>query len=295
VEYFFEKFDRIGIANKLTSSHINYIDMTPQELVAQWDAAAEFGTKIHKEIDEFIKKGTFPISDESKQAIEYLQQNFNLDENINSEVIIYSERIGIAGTVDLIVKNGKDGSIDIYDWKTSKRIDKTSYNNKMGLTPVTQNIMDCNYYHYSLQLSLYAHILEKEYGYKVNSLTILHLDGSRVAEYQCKYMKDTIREMLTYDRKELARQTEASLTKHYNNEYIDEMVDDHINAVENEIERMIEDHVDAIDNQTDEMLDDYDDYDEKPWDKYDLADFLGYEDEDIDNISEDQIWERTGH
>jgi hypothetical protein len=30
-------------------------------------------------------------------------------------------------------------------------------------------------------------------------------------------------------------------------------------------------------------------------DKYELADFLGYDDEDIDDIDEDDIWERTGH
>jgi hypothetical protein len=79
VKYFFQPFDKIGIANNLTSTHPNYSTMTPQILVEQWDKIAEEGTLIHNEIEQFIKnKGDETTRAKSRVAIEWIKKNFTV-------------------------------------------------------------------------------------------------------------------------------------------------------------------------------------------------------------------------
>ncbi|HQI42295.1 MAG: hypothetical protein B6D44_06185 [Ignavibacteriales bacterium UTCHB2] len=218
IEYFFHKFDSVGVANNLTMSHPNYIGMTPQELVKIWENAASEGTQVHKEIDNFIKYGTIPQNSKSKIASDWIKKIDRDKYEILSEKIIYSNEIKIAGTVDLILLNRENNTIDIYDWKTSKSIDQNSYGMKMGRVPITSNLKDCNFIHYSLQLSLYRFILESYYSLKVDKLTLLHLNNN-ITPYQCSYMQNVIIEMLKYDRFKLAKETEDSLTKEFVNEF----------------------------------------------------------------------------
>ena len=88
----------------------------------------------------------------------------------------------------------------------------------MGRVPATSTLMDCNFIHYSLQLSLYRYILENYYSLKVNNLTLLHLNNN-MTPYDCNYMKNVIIEMLKYDRVKLAKETEDSLTKEFVNDF----------------------------------------------------------------------------
>lgn len=218
IEYFFHKFDPVGVANSLTMSHPNYIGMSPIELVKIWDKAAKEGTEIHKEIDKFIKLRTQPQNSKSKIAQNWLN---NIDRNkydILSETIVYSKEIKLAGTVDLILFNKENNTLDIYDWKTSKSIDKSSYGMKMGRVPATSNLMDCNFIHYSLQLSLYRYIIENYYSLRVDKLTLLHL-GNTITTHDCTYMKNVIVEMLKYDRVKLAKETEESLTHDFEDSF----------------------------------------------------------------------------
>lgn len=218
IEYFFHKFDSVGVANNLTTSHPNYIGMTPQELVKTWESSAKDGTLIHKEIDNFIKSGILPQNTKSKIALDWLNKIDRNKYDILSEIIIYSKEIKLAGTVDLILFNKENKTLDIFDWKTSKAIDKNSYGMKIGRVPATNNLMDCNFIHYSLQLSLYRYILENYYRLKVNKLTILHLNNV-ITEYECNYMHNNIDAMLEYDKTKLAKETEDSLTKEFVNNF----------------------------------------------------------------------------
>ena len=218
IEYFFHKFDSIGIANNLTANHPAYIGMRPQELVASWEIVANEGTKIHNEIDRYIKYDETPSSTKSIQAIDWLKSIEKGKYEILSEIIIYSKEIKLAGTVDLIFCDKESKTINIYDWKTSKSMNTISYGSKMGRTQATSSLMDCNFIHYSLQLSLYRYIIEKYYGFKVSKLTLLHLNGSSVTPFECNYMEEVIEDMLKDDRIKLAKETEENLTKEYINE-----------------------------------------------------------------------------
>ena len=154
IEYFFHKFDSIGIANNLCLNHPNYIGISPQSLVRSWEETANYGTAVHKEIERYIRSDLQPKENKSQSAINWLNSiNIN-NYNILSETMVYSKKLKIAGTIDLILQNKVTGVVDIYDWKTTKSIELTSYGNKKGRKPITANLPDCNYIHYSLQLSL---------------------------------------------------------------------------------------------------------------------------------------------
>jgi ATP-dependent exoDNAse (exonuclease V) beta subunit len=114
------------------------------------------------------------------------------------EVIIYSEELGIAGSIDVLAKDTKNDTYIIIDWKTSKSISKSSFGGRMGIHPITSHLMDCKYVHYSMQLSLYRYLIEEFYGIKVSNLLIAHLKDNEckpiVADYYHKEVLDMVNE-----------------------------------------------------------------------------------------------------
>lgn len=103
---------------------------------------------------------------------------------------------------------------------TSKSIDLKSFYNKitkkyqMMKFPLN-NIMDCNYYIYSLQLSLYMYMIEKmNPKFKCKKLSIIHIDkNGNEKEYKCDYLKDDIIRMLLHYRREQKIKSQLDLDK----------------------------------------------------------------------------------
>ncbi len=93
------------------------------------------------------------------------------------EHMIYLESAGLCGQVDRV--NIIDGLLTIGDYKTCKEIKKESFTNwegpKMMLPPV-QHLQDSNYWHYALQLSMYAYIiLRHNPSLNLGALTVYHI------------------------------------------------------------------------------------------------------------------------
>lgn len=219
IKYFFKAFDSIGIANGLVANHPKYIGMSPQKLIEVWDKKAENGTNVHNEIDNYIRNNETPKLDKSILAVNWLRNYLNNNHEIYSEIIVFAKELELAGTVDLLVYNKSTDSYEIFDWKTSKKIDKSSFGNKVGTTKATSNLMDCNYIHYSLQLSLYRYILEEYYNLSISKITILHINDTDVIHHESKYYKAEIEKMLKYDKHPLQKIAEESLTKEYINPF----------------------------------------------------------------------------
>jgi ATP-dependent exoDNAse (exonuclease V) beta subunit len=216
-KYFFPPFDKIGIANNLTTTNDNYLHLTPQELVSEWDKIAEEGTLIHSEIENYINEKEKASHPKSKMAIEWIKEDVIAIEryDIYSEVIVYSKELELAGTIDLLIYDKMKDEYKILDWKTNRRIETQSYGNKMGNHEATGHIMDCNYYHYSLQLSLYRYILENYYGVRVSGAAICHLTNSRPQFYKTHYHEETVKQMLLADREKLKTKSDNLLTKDF--------------------------------------------------------------------------------
>jgi len=213
IHYFFKQFDTVGIANNLTSTNERYQHLSSAELIAQWDKIAEEGSIVHSEIEQFIKKGALPTRPKSKLAVNWIKNKIDEKYELSPEVIVYSKELGIAGTIDLLLYDTEDSTYKILDWKTSKRIFTTSYNSQMGNTPESANLMDCNFIHYSLQLSLYQYLLENYYGINVTGSAIIHIDENKITSYKTQYFKNEIENMLNADLKALKQRAEDSLTK----------------------------------------------------------------------------------
>lgn len=197
IHHFFEKFDQVGIAQKLINTHPKYSGKTVDEVIKEWSKGAIRGTIVHNELEAFIKENITPEHEMSIIGAEWIKEKQkDPDNTFFSEVIIYSKELGIAGTIDVLVYNKKQDTYHLVDWKTNKRIDKTSYKKKIGILNSTKHMQDCNFNHYSLQLSFYRYILERYYGINVGSQTLFHLKENRYEIYPVNYHEEELINML---------------------------------------------------------------------------------------------------
>ena len=193
VSEFFEKFDKQAVALKLVTTIPKYKGMTTAALIREWDAAAEYGTAVHKEIEDYIKLKKLPEMDRATACIDWLEKYLKKsDYELFSEVIVYSEELKIAGTIDLLVFDKISKKYNILDWKTSKEIKTDSYKMKTGNRPETADLLDCKFNHYALQLSLYRYLLENHYNITLDDQLIIHIGKNSVHGYIAPYLEGHI-------------------------------------------------------------------------------------------------------
>lgn len=176
--------------------------------------ACDHGTKVHDMMENlFYQKNekrlkTFGLGGK----IDVEKGNYRLDKDraVYPEIMLsykFDDYLKVVGQADLVIKENNE--ISIYDWKTSKSIDKESYfdrNTKKRETmkfPVN-NLMSSNYWSYSLQLSLYMYIIQKMHPtFKCKKLALIHIDRDfKETEYECPYLKDEVEKILLHYRKE---------------------------------------------------------------------------------------------
>ena len=194
---FFRKFDQEKIAQKLTTEHTKYMHMSVEELIEQWSKGAERGTIVHNELELFINEGVEPKHKLATTGWEWIKDKQKNPDNIfHSEVIVFSKKLKIAGTIDLLIHNKKSDTYHLLDWKTNKRIDERSFGGKKGILNSTEHLDDCNFNHYSLQLSFYRYILENHYGLKVDKQLLFHLKENNYKIYDINYHENDLVNML---------------------------------------------------------------------------------------------------
>lgn len=146
-----EEFDSDRIAARVAA----YRGCTPEEVKQEWSKAAPHGTRVHSCIEEwFLSFG------EKKEGVHFnwvgtLEAILSRGKCYN-EVIVFSRECLCAGTADLLVEL-PDGNFAIYDWKTNATIRQRSYRGKRMKAPLA-HLEDCNFVHYSLQLSIYSEL-----------------------------------------------------------------------------------------------------------------------------------------
>lgn len=209
------------ILEKLGIEEVKFNDKV-KEILETWhntrDEACDHGSMVHSILEEsFYGREHFDLSNyESPQIVGNYVCNpgyytLDIEHGIYPEYLISwitPEGLKISGQIDLIVRNGND--ISIYDYKTNKEIKKKSFfnttkkRNVMMKYPLN-NIMDCNFWHYSLQLSLYAYLVEKvNPELNIKELKLIHIarDGKQTI-YDVEYLKSDIERMLKHYAKSL--------------------------------------------------------------------------------------------
>jgi ATP-dependent exoDNAse (exonuclease V) beta subunit len=144
-------------------------------------AAAAEGTIMHKSIESYLLFGTeLPDTKESKMFLRFHKYMANRGYvPYRSEQVVWDIDYYLAGSVDMMYIHETDigekvPDIYLIDWKRSKEISQNGYG-KTGIGIMAEK-SDCNYEHYSLQLNIYKHLLEKNYRMRIvrMALVILH-------------------------------------------------------------------------------------------------------------------------
>lgn len=212
VHKYFPKFDADLIIRRMmngknwTSS--KYYGMTAEEIKQSWNdlgkSATTEGTKLHKSIEVYYNNmgynSSFCLPADDEQSDEYkMFLNFANDHPeltpYRTEWEVFDEQSDIAGSIDMIFKN-EDGTFSIYDWKRTKEIKlKNMYRGK-GFSYMKE-YDDCNYIHYSLQLNIYKHILEKLYGLKIRDmyLVCMHPNYDNYKKYEVCDLQSVVQTM----------------------------------------------------------------------------------------------------
>lgn len=109
------------------------------------------------------------------QAINFYNDYKDMYELIGCEIYLGDEEFDECGATDQILYNKYTGGIVIIDYKTNKEIKKESYKHKKMLIPL-HKYDDCNYIHYSIQLSGYKYKFEKNTKFKVDETFIVYFN-----------------------------------------------------------------------------------------------------------------------
>ena len=209
----------------------NEFNKAQQELLDLWDEenrkSCERGTKIHLDIENsFYTKAKdislqkFGIGGKFECKKDYPE--LDLQYGAYPEYLIYYESddkvIRLAGQIDLIVKSGNE--IYLIDHKTNKKIDQKSGYNSSTRSSVKMkyplnNLPDCNFYHYTMQLSTYAWMLQKiNPNFIIKDLILNHYDhNGKNTLYRCQYLKDEVEKMLYFHKNQVLIDKERAKRK----------------------------------------------------------------------------------
>lgn len=188
------------------------------DILSEWaekrEASCIRGTKIHlqhelghldgvtPEIQQLGLGGTFRPRQDNKIVL--------------GEQVVYPElllsyvddSLRLAGQADLVIVDGD--SVYILDYKSNKEIKKVSFYDKkkkrseMMKYPLN-NLQDVNFWHYTLQLSTYAWMIEMANpNAKIKNLILIHYDhDGHCTPYECEYLKKDVERMLNFYKKEI--------------------------------------------------------------------------------------------
>lgn len=155
--------------------------VTADEIKARWklkaNIACEKGTAVHEYVENYLSNKVFPYPGNTIRAVFEGQDPVRHKYNkilplvhkfcedikgkmipVRSEFVVGDMEYGLCGMIDQIFYNKKSGKLELWDWKTNEKIDTTS---KYKLLSPIDHISNAKLDIYSLQLSLYKHIIQK--------------------------------------------------------------------------------------------------------------------------------------
>lgn len=176
-------FDKDSISKRVAERD----GISQEEVLRQWEKKGEQGrdrgTRLHTYIEDLMDGKIDPITRGVNDKLPSMEAFDKVWEKLSSkfkanmiyqEVVVGDEQYCVAGRVDAVfsleVKNNR--SMHILDWKTGKfRID----NHYEKLLPPFDDLDNCELNAYSIQLSLYKLIIEKNTDLKLGESYLVHL------------------------------------------------------------------------------------------------------------------------
>ena len=214
-----KKFDKSLL--ELHDVSENDFNREQQAILDSWDEenrkSCERGTKIHADFENsFYKKkknidiSKFQIGGKFECRKDYT--DLDLENAVYPEYLIHrvspDGKLCIAGQIDLLVKKGNN--IIVGDYKTNKEIKMKSFFDSKTKSSVKMkfplnNLDDTNYWHYCLQLSTYAWMLQKlNPDFVIEDLVMIHIDHKdKMTIYHLPYLKNEVEKMLAFYKKQV--------------------------------------------------------------------------------------------
>lgn len=223
-----KKFD-MRYVSKMQIDEKEFFDKKQEVLDGYAEAnkkGCERGTEIHAQYEnQYYGKEKHNLKKFGLKGDFICKPNYyelNLPKGIYPEFLISKSSedgiLKVAGQIDLLVKDGND--IYIYDYKTNKELKRKSYydrskkSNTMMKHPLS-HIMDCNFMHYTLQLSTYAYLLQQiNPDFNIKLLQIIYIDhNNNVEEIEVDYLKDDVIKMLKHYKRYIKMKSELDRDK----------------------------------------------------------------------------------
>jgi hypothetical protein len=188
----FPPFEREKLAGWLVNQSNKYCDYTEEELLQEWEDIKDSGSAVHKELEDYILSGKTPTLQKAVSGMHWYDQEIGFfGDRVYPEVIVFSEELKVAGTIDLFVYNSNNGECHIFDWKTSKKINRSG--RKQAITKECAGLMDCRFDQYSLQLSMYSYLLENYHEIEVTNQYLVQLTDTDVNCIESKNLERNAR------------------------------------------------------------------------------------------------------
>lgn len=163
-----------------------------EEFLRNRDEAAEKGTYLHEQIENFLKGKEYDDASKEFTLFKKFYENIVVAkgfEFVEAEKKILLDDYNVAGTVDALFKNPDIDEYIIVDWKRSKKIvidgHPKKYGYGYGLSELN-HLDNSSYYKYALQQNIYKCILEKKYGLSISSMNLIVLHENFDNYYRVK-------------------------------------------------------------------------------------------------------------
>lgn len=191
ISKYHKPFNKEEILNKQYSDPI-----TKAKKRYEWDNSSVWGNYIHELLEIH-----YSINNINATEKEFIYAVNRVEEFIRKgyEIVGCEVRITngvIAGTIDLLMFNSSNDKYLLLDFKTCKKLSKATFNNERFYKPL-DDIEYNKFTKYSLQLSLYASILEDNYDVEVEDMFIIWTNSENEGiTWRCEDLREHIRRVL---------------------------------------------------------------------------------------------------
>ncbi len=194
-------FDADAIAARVAAKSGQSVD----EVKAEWQAKRDYGTMVHEKIARILRGEGESVGDHPFLSLNKTTPEVEQFQTLWSELsqgvevaevewVIGDGELKLAGTVDALLYRGETGTHSIWDWKTGRF---NLENNFEQLLPPFDDLSASEFNTYSLQLSLYRLIVERNTGLAFEDSYIVHLTPSGFEIHQALDLRERLEAWLS--------------------------------------------------------------------------------------------------
>ena len=219
--------------------------MTRDDVINGWEQAQIKGKELHRFIEYRLNGINLPIPEgcfqgrrEYEQAVKFIEECGY--EFLRTELLVYSEELCVTGAIDAVVVTERDPvtgdilAVGIVDHKRTSgladtpRKDRDYYSaRKTPMTGVFAGMFPTARLKYTVQLSIYAFILQLVYGWEISWLRVVtyNADDPTYRQVELPYAKKLIGKLFR-------ERTEYNMAKFFDVKYDEEGIDDELRELE---------------------------------------------------------------